>query len=136
MKDRKLAAVSLIIRADGRLLCVFNQRYNGWTLPGGRVEDGETPEDAQGRELFEETGCRVFRWRQLEYVAPVVPPAPHADRASQVLVYRCDVSGEPYEAEKGSPVAWMTRDAFLDGCPFRDFYARMFAAGIDTSPTI
>jgi NADH pyrophosphatase NudC (nudix superfamily) len=51
----RYAAVSYIERQDGRLLCVWNQRYEGWSLPGGMVEDGESPEQALGRELREET---------------------------------------------------------------------------------
>ena len=32
---------------------------NHWTLPGGRVEAGETPQAAAGRELLEETGLAL-----------------------------------------------------------------------------
>ncbi len=31
-----------------------------WSLPGGRVEPGETTQDAVVREVFEETGVRVI----------------------------------------------------------------------------
>lgn len=39
----------------------FRPTINGWSLelPAGAIEDGESPEDAAERELYEETGCRV-----------------------------------------------------------------------------
>jgi len=51
----KQSAVSYIERKDGRLLCVWNRRYGGWSFPGGLVEEGGTLEVAQARELREET---------------------------------------------------------------------------------
>ena len=40
---------------DGCWIMVKN-RSRGWELPGGRLNKGESPEEAALRELFEETG--------------------------------------------------------------------------------
>ena len=42
----------------GRVLVLRNDRGE-WELPGGRLDDGETPEEALRREILEETGLRV-----------------------------------------------------------------------------
>ena len=46
--------------ADGRILVVRTTYLGpGWSLPGGRVEHGETPHAAAARETREETGLEV-----------------------------------------------------------------------------
>ncbi len=45
---------------DGdRFLMVHNPRRNGWEMPGGKLEDGETAEAAAARECLEESGYEV-----------------------------------------------------------------------------
>ncbi len=45
---------------DGdRFLMVWHPRRNGWEMPGGHVEEGETSEQAAVREFREEAGYRI-----------------------------------------------------------------------------
>jgi|Deesub1362A_J573_1020465.scaffolds.fasta_scaffold02223_6 8-oxo-dGTP diphosphatase len=50
--------VGLITR-DGEFLMVYNPVKDGWELPGGKVEEGETPEEALRRECMEEAGAEI-----------------------------------------------------------------------------
>ncbi len=55
-------AVGAIIIADGKILLVkrgFEPSKGKWSVPGGRVELGETLVAAAQREVFEETGLDV-----------------------------------------------------------------------------
>ena len=60
-----LVAACALIDGDGRVLLA--QRPEGkpmaglWEFPGGKLEPGETPEDAVIRELWEELGVAVTK---------------------------------------------------------------------------
>lgn len=42
-----------------RFLMVWHSRRNGWEMPGGHVEEGETSEQAAKREFVEEAGYEI-----------------------------------------------------------------------------
>lgn len=86
--DAPLRAAVAVVHG-GRILVVRHSYRPGWSLPGGRVRRGETPEACARRELREEVGLdaprgglrsvyatlslRIFEWR------PERAPDPVAD---------------------------------------------------------
>jgi acetyl-CoA carboxylase carboxyl transferase subunit beta len=65
---RRVLAAGAVVRDDvGRFLLVRRARdpeAGRWTLPGGRVEPGESPATAAAREVAEETGLEVAVGRE------------------------------------------------------------------------
>jgi 8-oxo-dGTP diphosphatase len=107
MKTVLVSAVALIDR-DGRVLLA--QRPEGksmaglWEFPGGKVEDGETPEVALIRELEEELG--IDTWESC--LAPLTF-ASHKYETFHLLMplYACRKwEGSPASKE-GQALAWV-----------------------------
>lgn len=61
MRDRATA----VVRRSGRLLLVRDRGFHQFSLPGGGVMEGESPEEAVVRELQEETGLKALRLQPL-----------------------------------------------------------------------
>ena len=109
-----VVAAALVDRA-GRVL--VQQRPAGkqlaglWEFPGGKVEPGETPEDALVRELAEELGIAVA----VEALHPLTfASEPLADRHLLLLLYLCrDWTGEP-QALDAAALAWHAPSALYD----------------------
>ncbi|HEX2659342.1 MAG TPA: (deoxy)nucleoside triphosphate pyrophosphohydrolase [Polyangia bacterium] len=95
MTRTRLLVVAALIWQDGRVLLsrrrVDQAMPDLWEFPGGKVEAGESPEDALAREVFEELGCRVEVGRIDDVVFHAYPTFD-----LYMLVYACRlVSGVP-----------------------------------------
>lgn len=114
MKIVLVSAVALI-DADGRVLLA--QRPEGksmaglWEFPGGKVEDGETPEAALIRELKEELG--IDTWQSC--LAPLTF-ASHAYAGFHLLMplFACRKWQGTATPREGQVLAWVRPAALRD----------------------
>jgi 8-oxo-dGTP pyrophosphatase MutT (NUDIX family) len=130
------AAVSLIERYDGMILCVWNKRYQGWSLPGGMMEPTDADlSAAQRRELLEETSLQTSQaqrvWMGPHGLKPQASERSLAEReaekrASFVCLFRVSSIGIPRQTEADCPVCWMTKEEFVRLYPFGVFYEKVF----------
>lgn len=104
-----------VIVDRGQLLLIRRTVAEGdlvWALPGGKVEPGESAEQAAVRETFEETGLVVEALRQLG-------ERTHPDTGRRIVYVACQaVSGQAQAASprEVSGIAWVERgrlDAYV-----------------------
>ena len=91
---KTIPVVAAIIQKDGRILATqrgYGEQKDGWEFPGGKIEPGESPEQALARELREELdiGVEVGRVRDAVFYR-------YPDREVLLLFYGCRIaSGAP-----------------------------------------
>ncbi|MEO6512701.1 MAG: (deoxy)nucleoside triphosphate pyrophosphohydrolase [Nocardioides sp.] len=129
---RSLVVGAAIIR-DGRVLACRRtsppEAAGRWELPGGKVEDGETADQALVREVREELGCNIAVKRWLDAEAPIGDR--HVLRAALCLL----VDGEPAPVEHDA-VRWLSA-AELDDVDWLDPdrpFLPLIARGLGSNP--
>ena len=65
MAGERIDAAGGVVVRDGRVLLVHRPRYDDWSFPKGKLDPGESFEEAAVREVEEETGVRAGLGREL-----------------------------------------------------------------------
>ena len=68
---KKKEVVAAIIRREGRIFATqrgYGDYKDGWEFPGGKIEAGETPEEALRREIWEELETKIVVERLVQTV--------------------------------------------------------------------
>lgn len=104
--------VDVIIRMpdDGIVLIERKNPPEGWALPGGFVDYGESVEDAAVREAYEETLLKVTLVRQMKtYSAPNRDPRFH----TASVVFIAESEGIPKGHDDAKKAEIFSRDAIF-----------------------
>jgi len=106
--------VSVAVWRDGRVLLVRRGHApwrGAWSLPGGRVERGETLAQAVARELAEETGLTLGTPRLVEALDAIDKADDGTVRGHYVIVvFAATAEGIPVAASDAAALGWFRLD--------------------------
>ena len=104
MSDSIRIRVCLTVVNDGKTLLVPHYETDAgaiqWTVPGGKIEFGESLQEAAVREFFEETGLHTMVLRLLHVSEVILPEKPYH---SITISFLGKVTGGILRAEANHP---------------------------------
>ena len=106
------ASGTVVHDPDRGVLLLWRHRFTtdtwGWEIPAGRIDDGETPEEAARREALEETG-----WRPgpLRHLTTYFPHNGSSDATFHLFAADGAVHvGEPADPTESERIEWLAVD--------------------------
>lgn len=109
MTERKhYNVVAAVIEVGGKVLCMqrgesrYDYTSHHWEFPGGKIEPGETPQQAVHRELLEEMELDV---EVHELLATVTHDYP--DFTITLAAYRCTASTTAFTMREHAACQWL-----------------------------
>lgn len=113
---RTIRVVAAVVERDGRYL-ITKRRPNAvlpdlWEFPGGKVEPGESDEDALAREMKERIGAEVGVGQLISYVSH-----PYPAYTVDLYLYECSLKSDSLEPLAVQEYRWVASTDF-DEYPF------------------
>ena len=106
---KRIEVVAAIIHdAEGRIFATqrgYGEFKDGWEFPGGKMEAGETPEEALRREIWEELETRIGVERLVETVEYDYPQF-HLT----MHCFLCRVESGRLELKEHEAARWLEKD--------------------------
>ena len=105
---KQLEVVAAIIRKEGHVFATqrgYGEMKDGWEFPGGKIEAGETPEEALRREIREELSAEISveeRLCTVEYDYPQFHLTMHC--------YLCSLLSDALHLNEHEAARWLTKE--------------------------
>jgi 8-oxo-dGTP pyrophosphatase MutT (NUDIX family) len=102
------AAGGIVVR-DGAVLLVHRPKYDDWSFPKGKLEEGESWHEGAVREVEEETGLRCTVGREVGRTHYLVLHGP-----KEVRYYEMTSADEPRAQNEVDGLRWVPLDEAPD----------------------
>ncbi|WP_078410118.1 (deoxy)nucleoside triphosphate pyrophosphohydrolase [Priestia abyssalis] len=106
MKKTVKVVGAVSINKQSEILCALRSpnmsQPNVWEFPGGKIEEGESPEESLVREIKEELGCTVKVYELIEDVVHEYP-----NITVHLLTYRTKIVNGTPTAKEHAEIKWM-----------------------------
>jgi len=105
---KQIEVVAAIIRKENKILATqrgYGEWKDWWEFPGGKMEAGETPEEALKREIWEELETRIVVERLVDTVEWDYPQF-HLT----MHCYLCHVESGHLELKEHEAAKWLSKD--------------------------
>lgn len=102
----KITCACLVAQQNGKLLLVRVRDNQHWYLPGGKLEPGESTEQALQREVLEELGIAI-QPRSIRYLYTVIGPAYGQTGDVELICFAAEWQNDPRPHGEISEVEWI-----------------------------
>ncbi|MFZ2150821.1 MAG: class I tRNA ligase family protein [Candidatus Absconditicoccaceae bacterium] len=108
-EDGFIDAVCAVIKKDNKYFMIHHQKENVWFFPGGKIDKGESEIDALKREIKEEIGVNVVKYKKIGTIKIIRDGYPW-----RLYYFETEVDGEPIIQETGkhSDMKWIEKIDF------------------------
>jgi 8-oxo-dGTP diphosphatase len=105
---KTLHVVCAVIRKDDKIFATqrgYGEFKDGWEFPGGKIESGETPQQALKREIHEELDTEINVGDQIEMVEYDYP-----EFHLSMQCFWCNVLSGKLTLLEAEDARWLTKD--------------------------